>query len=133
MTAQEFWADVNKEKAKLYADQATRQSLVSRGEPDPSPWQPLSEPFAWSVTLPVRGGVQKGGAIVPLSFEILARNIVGPNGHALNRLATEAEMIEFHADEAGRRIAIQRDKDREQNRTSINVQPVSPAARGERA
>jgi hypothetical protein len=124
-----FWADVAEEKRKLYAAQAERQALVARSEKDPTPSQPLTEPFAWAVTLPLRGGAQVGGAIVPLAFEVLARNIVGPNGHPTHRLASESEMAAFRADEAGRRAAIQKEKDREQNRTSISVQPVPPAAR----
>ncbi len=133
MDIRQFWALVAEEKKKLYASQAERQALIARGEKDPSPHQPLTEPFAWSVTLPLRDGMQVGGRIGPLSFEVLAKNIIGLNGQSTHRLATETEMIDFHADEARRRGEIQKAKDREQNRTSINVQPVPPAARGERA
>ena len=129
MDNKQFWALVAEKEKELYAGQRSRQALVAQGVKDPSPHQPISEPFAWAITEKLVDGLQAGGAVVPLAFALLAKNLVGQNGNKTHRLATEEEMAEFWKSQSQRKAEGEAKEDRLARRDRVVVTSVAPAPR----
>lgn len=124
-----FHALVRKEEQNLNQRQRDRDAAVKQGLPDPTFWQPLTEPYAFMATLRTHDGQQLGGAISPQNFQLAARNLIGINGTPTHRLATEEEMAEFWKSQAQRRAEGEAREDKLARRDRVVVTSVAPAPR----